>query len=411
MGPIALFDKSFLEGLNVDEAVLFDHFFYAVTCPIFYVETLADLEKVENKGRRPEDIVGSIAFKSPQMHGGPNVYHRTLVVGNLLGQDIPMIGQIVMAGGIPVRVDGKNNVVFKPSPEAEAFNRWQRGQFEEIEREYAKVWREELRTLDLKDVAKQTHHYGLDLGACKTIEQAKAYAEQVINGLSNSNQIALALDKFRINHPERTTILENWTASGSTALSTYAPYAYFVLLIEIFFEISLATGKISADRPSNINDLAYLFYLPFSMVFLSSDKLHRSCAPLFLRPDQQFLWGPDVKADLKANHDALMTLPEDKRLRGLISLNPAPLAGGLIGEVHARYLRPRSQARTIPTPNTREPSELAEQINRITRAAKSSSGEVNFAPKDADSITIERLLHKKRGSWFQVPHDTEPTDE
>lgn len=28
MGPIALFDKSFLESLNVDEAVFFDYFFY-----------------------------------------------------------------------------------------------------------------------------------------------------------------------------------------------------------------------------------------------------------------------------------------------------------------------------------------------------------------------------------------------
>jgi hypothetical protein len=70
MGPIALCDKSFLEGLNVDEAVLFDYFFYPVTCPIFYVETLADLEKCAKSGRSPEQIVGSIAFKTPQMHGG-----------------------------------------------------------------------------------------------------------------------------------------------------------------------------------------------------------------------------------------------------------------------------------------------------------------------------------------------------
>ena len=38
MGPIALFDKSFLEMLNADEAVLFDALFSANICPIFYSE-------------------------------------------------------------------------------------------------------------------------------------------------------------------------------------------------------------------------------------------------------------------------------------------------------------------------------------------------------------------------------------
>src|SRR3546814_13633257 len=93
----------------------------------------------------------------------------------------------------------------------------------------------------------------------------------------------------------------------------------------VFFEIAFATGKISTERPSNINDLAYLFYLPFSMVFVSSDRLHRSCAPLFLRPDQEFLWGPDLKADLRANHEALMQLPEEQKMQGLIKMHPAPL--------------------------------------------------------------------------------------
>lgn len=43
MGPLALFDKSYLEGLNPDEAVWFDHFFLANVCPMFYVETQSDL--------------------------------------------------------------------------------------------------------------------------------------------------------------------------------------------------------------------------------------------------------------------------------------------------------------------------------------------------------------------------------
>lgn len=413
MGPIALFDKSFLEGLNVDEAVLFDNFFYPVTCPIFYVETLADLEKPANRGRKPEEVVGSIAFKTPQMHGGPNVHHRTLVIGDLLGQEVAMTGQIVVAGGVPVQVDGTRSVVFKPMPESEAFSRWQRGQFEEIERASAKRWREELRTLDLGEVAKQARYYGLDLSSCKTIEHAKELAERVIANLSNEGQTAFAIDKFRIDNPERDEIQHRWEAAGRPALAEYAPYAHFVLTIEVFFEIALATGKISADRPSNINDLAYLFYLPFCMVFLSTDRLHRTCAPLFMRPDQQFLWGADVKVDLQANHLALMQLPEDDRKRGLIALNPAPKPEGLIADVYARHLKP--QAPLPPhalRPDGSVHSELAARIKRLSEAAnKQGNAEPNFKPSDAQAITIERLVQKKRGSWYQVPHDAKSTDE
>jgi len=36
------------------------------------------------------------------------------------------------------------------------------------------------------------------------------------------------------------------------------------------------------------------------MVFVSSDDLHRRTAPLFMRPDQAFVWGIDLKQALKA---------------------------------------------------------------------------------------------------------------
>src|SRR3546814_8701552 len=75
------------------------------------------------------------------------------------------------------------------------------------------------------------------------------------------------------------------------------------------------------------------------MVFVSSDRLHRSCAPLFLRPDQEFLWGPDLKADLRANHEALMQLPEEQKMQGLIKMHPAPLPDSQRSEEHTSELQ------------------------------------------------------------------------
>jgi hypothetical protein len=48
---MAIFDKSFLESLNPDEAVWFDNFFLTSITPLFFVETLADLEKQVHGGR------------------------------------------------------------------------------------------------------------------------------------------------------------------------------------------------------------------------------------------------------------------------------------------------------------------------------------------------------------------------
>jgi hypothetical protein len=60
-GPYLIFDKSSLESLNIDEAVLLDTFFSCVITPIFFVECLADLEKEIRSKSTPEQLVGSLA--------------------------------------------------------------------------------------------------------------------------------------------------------------------------------------------------------------------------------------------------------------------------------------------------------------------------------------------------------------
>jgi hypothetical protein len=54
MGPITIFDKSALQALSLDEAVWFDAFLLANVVAVFYVETLADLEKEVAEGKTPE---------------------------------------------------------------------------------------------------------------------------------------------------------------------------------------------------------------------------------------------------------------------------------------------------------------------------------------------------------------------
>jgi hypothetical protein len=135
MGPIILFDKSILQALSVDESVLFDNFFMSNICPIFYVETLADLEKAVRLGRTPEQEVGLLAAKTPQMHSYPNMFHHQLCISNLLGYPVAMDGRPLLSGGKPVKTKDQSGIVFDEAPEALAFSRWQAGKFLEVERE------------------------------------------------------------------------------------------------------------------------------------------------------------------------------------------------------------------------------------------------------------------------------------
>ena len=72
MAIFTLFDKSFLQSLSLDESVWFDNFFNPIICPIFYVETLADLGKTEHETKSPEREVRTISGEISRYELHPN---------------------------------------------------------------------------------------------------------------------------------------------------------------------------------------------------------------------------------------------------------------------------------------------------------------------------------------------------
>jgi len=287
MGPTILFDKSFLQSLTVDESVIFDRFFVAVICPMFYVETLADLEKAVRQGRTPEQEVGIIARKTPEMHGIPCAHHTEMCVADLMGRTIPMEGRIPVMGGKAVKVEDRRGVVFDERPEAEAFRRWQIGEFLEVERRFAKAWRSDLNSVDLMTVAAGMRAMGINPQTCKTLEEAKELAEAFVSGSDRPlDRLKFAVLTLGLPLESEPFLAAHWEDSDFRPLAEYAPYAAYLLIVELFFQIALGANLISAERASNREDVAYLSYLPFSMIFVSSDKLHRRTAAQFLRPDR-----------------------------------------------------------------------------------------------------------------------------
>jgi hypothetical protein len=232
--------------------------------------------------------------------------------------------------------------------------------------------------------------------------------------LTTFERLRFAVTFFNVEQPRHKQIIERWTLSGKPPLHEFAPYAAFVLMIEVFFHVALASRLISPDRPSNRTDIGYLFYLPFCMAFVSSDRLHEQTAPLFLRDDQEFIWGLDLKADLRrlnAHYQAVLS--EAERERGLIGLVGAPpIDGGyLVTELWKRHLRPGAlQDREILEGMSAEAqTKLVAELTAFTQGAPLPLGQ-EISDDAIEAVTVERRISKKKGSWWQVPKDLPDQD-
>jgi len=431
VGPTVLFDKSFLQSLTVDEAVIFDHFFIPVVCPMFYVETLADLEKSVRPGRTPEDEVRIVAQKTPEMNGTPCAHYMEMCGPNLMGQNVPMTGQIPIIGGKAVRVDERRGVVFEERPEAEAFRRWQAAEFLEVERRFAKAWRTDLNAVDTLTVAAGIRAMGIDPQTCKTFQEAKTLADEFV--ASNTlplDRIKLAVLALGLPPESERYIAEQWSRAAFLPLVKYAPFAAHVLTVELFFHIALQANLIT---PSDRQDIAYLSYLPFCMIFVSSDKLHRHCAPLFLRTDQSFVWGFDLKTDLGRLVERYKALLQEEQEKGILNFAHTPPDDGdflvtklwkhhssILKKQEAESLRrlfdePPEQhieaERTHLKPFPAAEPDLLKHLKRFKDAPELPPEEVDFDTANPDVLSVQKTVHKKKGSFWQLPKDLKEQPE
>jgi hypothetical protein len=408
LGPITLFDKSFLQSLKLDEAVWYDTLFLSNVCPLFYVETLADLEKPNKKAKSAAEQVRIIADKFPQMNSGPCAYHRDLYIGSLLGQDVPMTGQIPLDRGKLVMHEGQLYGVAKESAVAAAFMRWQEGKFFELEHLFARTWRNNLSNLNLEQIATLFRTLGINPKSCKSLENAKSIAQNVVTDTTYpESRIGLAFSVTSIPVEAQAQISSRWQSQGRPPLNEFAPYSAFVLEVELFFNIALAAGLIATERHSNRIDIAYLFYLPFCMIFVSSDHLHSETAPLFLRDEQEFVWGHDLKSALSEINRHYSALPDSEKEKPVYEIAPTPpkSVGALVEQLWDRHLPGWRESKISPEQTERKtPKEMLETVREIERASPIRP-DSSFRHRDVEAVTIRSRVRRKRGSWYQVPKD------
>lgn len=380
-GPTAVYDKSAMQLLSRDEARWFTHFFRGVITPVFLAESLSNLAKEFADKRDTKKVVAAMAAKAQDMGSLPNVPHTELIAMNLRGFEVEMRGVPLVGGGQRVQApNGEWGVFIDETPEEKALHRWRAGEFDDADRAHATGWRATSKSFDLQALVRsmklskeqQAHVSTLAIGDLK-----RAVDLFCGDPAAQYRTLNSALEAFDVDPKERTLIKRKWVALGRPHISRFAPYAYFCLRLTTTFFAGVSLRRIP-ERPTNIIDLQYLYYLPFCQVFTSGDKLHRDLAPLFMRPKQRFLWAPHLKGALAEFVAYYAQHEEELRKRGSMSFARYPPLE-LQTVIHEVYdaLRPRwreealvPEKKVSPEESARIMAELRPMMEAFERARK-----------------------------------------
>jgi len=408
-GPYLIFDKSSLESLNFDEAVMLDNFFSSVITPIFFVECLADLEKeIIRSKSTPEQLVGSLADRTPE-DGTVTIHHLDVLRFELAGK-ISMVrlkGGPFPAGAQQVQLGDRKGMMFLPSKEQEAMQRWTARHFLEAERSIARSWRRALNSIDFDAMVKAVMaELGPHLRKPKTLQDAREMADIIVDQTDPEWLLGFGIDMLGVDDFKR-EVGATWIEQRRPPLRERFPYFIFMLTINIFFCLALKTQLLRNVKASHHVDLAYLYYLPFCSVFTSKDNFHVQIVPLFLKDGQTFINGIDLKDDLKKLVD-LYTRDESEFNLGMDHYAKFP-------PDDTSFLTTRLWDKH--TPKWRDapaPAKLNKQLqDALMDAVKKLSESEDVAPHNLDStselsyVKIERKIHLRRGKWRRYSPEVE----
>lgn len=142
MGPLLIFDKSFLQMLNSDEVFELSLHFFFVGTPTLIREIIADLKLKPESRRIPENVVKALALKMGTAHGVQPTEFRKLALGNLFGSEVPLMGQVPVdphASNVHVSKSG-SGLLYDSVPEQRMWERWSSGEFSGHDDELAEAW-------------------------------------------------------------------------------------------------------------------------------------------------------------------------------------------------------------------------------------------------------------------------------
>jgi hypothetical protein len=391
-GPVLVLDKSAFQSFSYKEHhFVWKHFWHNLT-PVLVAEVLADLSKVGTRQSPAEEV----QVLSKKFHGSgtaPNTDYRSLMIHSLLGQSVSMDGRVVLPKIETVPCgDGSYGLVVPLTPTNESIMRWARGQFTKEEEAMAWQWRLASQSLSLDSLNRDLMLNHVIIPRASSLAEALSNVDELLDRTALQDiWLDFLLKQAWLPPKQEVLIKARWRGPPRSFIRDFAPYASFCLRATLLLA-SAQKFKLVGTQPTHAIDLHYLFYLPFCMVFVSDDGLHRALVPVLKRTDQEFVSGQDLKADLKGLSDFWSGLEPTRQLRYKFALGfwPPPRASSVVSALWRRYMSPwRPGLGNMVSSLPIEEKKLAMQ--EVAALYREVEGEDYFAGVDLQANDIKTL--------------------
>jgi len=302
-GRVTILDKSAFEGLTLKEHMLVGQQCFINVTPILVVEILGDLAKQHRDGRPPRPVVSALAKKLNWSHGSPNMDFISICFHSLLGHNPGEIGKCLPDNARRVpdpSGDGSYGIFVDDVPFSEMLLRWAYGQFSESETEFAGRWRHAATSLNVRLWDNLLLRHRVLTPRVATDGEIAYEARGLLGDRTLAGMwLELLIEQMGINEAGIKRLQPIVNAHQNMPVEDWAPYAGHCLRAIVYFILATRSNLIP-ERPTNLLDLQYLFYLPFCTLFASEDKMHRRLAPLLLAENQAFMLGSKLKGLLRS---------------------------------------------------------------------------------------------------------------
>ncbi len=314
--PIIL-DKSAFQSLSYKEMIWLTNYYLHNITPFLIVEILGDLKKDFSEGIGSENKVAEFSNKLFPYCAIVNEYHITLVKGELLGHKVELdYRPIAGNASLKTSATGKIGKHIEQSQEEQDLLRWSSGDFQEKDAALAQIWRETTTNqesiLNLQKMLKLAKVSGQKLTCLEEVNKEVSLSLDDPN--SQFNLLNLLFQNYGIRPGEAAKVLNFWVQMKRPLIKNLFPYAHHCLRVDFFYIVGLEHSLISI-RATNKVDMNYFYYVPFTRLLTSNDKIHKELAPYFLTAEQDFIDGTSLKADLKKINEYVSSLSEELQKR------------------------------------------------------------------------------------------------
>ena len=374
MGPLLLVDKSFIQCLSEEEMDFLNRHYLAIIAPILIQEICANLLKYPDNKNLSKIKVSKLAKRAKGLDAHIIGRAKSICTASLLGERIELKPCIPIGGGREVTApDGNKGVVFEESIERKTLSRWARLEFKDQD---LKLAEEHIKaaSYDLGASGKEMADEFPRNSVYRSLKELSASIDYNLAEYAHQDEIIEScMTVLRLPEPARILIRTRWVEVGKPHFKAFAEYAYYYHRLGSVFWIGVTSGLIpSSKKAKALCDVQYLNYLPFAHAFCTNDRFQHELSQHFLRENQEFIWGEDLKKDLGTIASCYRHMTgEDRKYYALhYGHYPPPIIGSITYRLWQKFMRPWSprSGNIVSVMSDEKKRELIEKVNGIMDA-------------------------------------------